>query len=120
MKVHPEKIWSGFRAEESTPAEVALHGWRYLLKYLFKKRKYTAEEREWASKCASVLKRVKEETIVTPLLKIGLAGDLMWLSNEEKAEISPTLTDRMKSADFWIGNLESLVTRRHLAKIDNH
>jgi poly-gamma-glutamate synthesis protein (capsule biosynthesis protein) len=111
MKVHPEKIWSGFRAETSSPAAVAMNGWRYLLKYLFKKRLYISEEREWGKRCAENLEKSFQVRSESPLLSIGLAGDLMWLPDEKQFDLSPTLIDRMKKADCWIGNLESPLAR---------
>ena len=57
MKRHFEMIYSGFRADESSPAVVALNGWRYLLKYLFKKREYPFSDREWAAKSADIAGR---------------------------------------------------------------
>jgi len=112
MLLRPEKIWSGFRTETSSPAVVALNGWRYLLKYLFKKRDYSSDERKWGKLCAENLEKALHSPCKTPLLTIGLAGDLMWLPHELKFEVSPALINRMKKADCWIGNLESPIVRK--------
>jgi poly-gamma-glutamate capsule biosynthesis protein CapA/YwtB (metallophosphatase superfamily) len=112
-RINPEAIYSSFRAENKKPLMVILNIWRYMLKYFFKKRRYSEEELQWAEmakKQCNQLLVITNEVIREKegqILKLGFAGDIMWVRKEGESMIASELKERMEHCDFWIGNLET-------------
>ena len=105
--INTEEIYSSFRAENKTPFKVAVNLWRYLLKYFLHKTRYSENELIWADKVNSICKYFLKKRKKENGLKIGFAGDIMWVRKEDDSMVAADVLERMGRCDFWAGNLET-------------
>ncbi|MBI5525172.1 MAG: CapA family protein [Deltaproteobacteria bacterium] len=102
--------WARFRAEGLTGDEVLASFPDYMKKFTEKKRTAPSAEREYFERQRKLQAAVRAAGSVPSgavTARIGLAGDIMWISDSWDTFLDPVLRERMEKDDLWLGNLET-------------
>ena len=102
--------WARFRAEGKTTDEVTANFLDYMRKYNEKKRTAPSAELAYFERQRALAAVVRENGTVPPgaaTARLGLAGDIMWISDAWDTFLDEGLRARMAHEDVWLGNLET-------------
>jgi poly-gamma-glutamate capsule biosynthesis protein CapA/YwtB (metallophosphatase superfamily) len=102
--------WARFRAEGLAAEEVLADFETYMKKFSKKKRTAPSAELEYFKR-QKTLQATGRAAGSMPsggaAARVGLAGDIMWISDSWDTFLDPALKKRMAEDDLWLGNLET-------------